>query len=63
MSAAQERKLGQAAAIPARYTWLLHLKDQAPFHYWAHGGSYRCLWYPSLEIVTAAQLTDWRALA
>ena len=51
-----------AGALGTR-TWLLFLADRAPFHYWAHGGSYRCLWYPSVEIVTAAQLTDWRALA
>ena len=51
-----------AGALGKR-TWLLYLADRAPFHYWAHGGSYRCLWYPSVEIVTAAQLTDWYALA
>ena len=51
-----------AGALGKR-TWLLYLKDRAPFHYWVHGGSNRCLWYPSVEIVTAAQLTDWYALA
>jgi hypothetical protein len=51
-----------AGALGKR-TWLLYLADRAPFHYWAHGGSHRCLWYPSVEIVTARQLTDWNALA
>ena len=51
-----------AGALGKR-TWLLYLADQPPFHYWAHGGSYRSLWYPSVEIVTAAHLADWRALA
>jgi ADP-heptose:LPS heptosyltransferase len=51
-----------AGALGMR-TWLLYLADQAPFHYWAHGGSYRSLWYPSVEIVTAPHLADWRSLA
>jgi hypothetical protein len=51
-----------AGALGKR-TWLLYLSDRAPFHYWAHDGSYRSLWYPSVEIVTARQLTDWNALA
>jgi tetratricopeptide (TPR) repeat protein len=51
-----------AGALGKR-TWLLYLADRAPFHYWVHGGSYRCLWYPSVEIVTAPQLTDWNSLA
>jgi hypothetical protein len=51
-----------AGALGKR-TWLLFLADQAPFHYWSHGGRYRSLWYPSVEIVTAPHLADWRALA
>jgi hypothetical protein len=50
-----------AGALGKR-TWLLYLADRAPFHYWAHGGNHRCLWYPSVEIVTAPQLTDWSML-
>jgi len=50
-----------AGALGKR-TWLLYLADNPPFHYWAHGGSYRCLWYPSVEIVTAPQLDDWTSL-
>jgi ADP-heptose:LPS heptosyltransferase len=51
-----------AGALGKR-TWLLYLADRAPFHYWAHGGDHRCLWYPSVEIVSAPQFTDWNALA
>jgi len=50
-----------AGALGKR-TWLLYLADRAPFHYWARGGSNRSLWYPSVEIVTAPELTDWRSL-
>ena len=50
-----------AGALGKR-TWLLYLADRPPFHYWAHDGSHRCLWYPSVEIVTGPQLTDWNAL-
>ena len=44
-------------------TWLLYPADRAPFHYWAHGGSGRSPWYPSVQIVTAPDLADWTALA
>lgn len=50
-----------AGALGKR-AWLLYLADKAPFHYWAHGGDHRCLWYPSVEIVTAPQLTEWASL-
>ena len=50
-----------AGALGKR-TWLLYLADQAPFHYWAHDGSYRSLWYPAVEIVTAPHLADWASL-
>lgn len=42
--------------------WVLYLAERAPFHYWAHDGSHRCLWYPSVEIVSAPHLTEWGAL-
>ena len=51
-----------AGALGKR-TWLLYLADRPPFHYWAHGGARRCLWYPSVEIVSATHLTDWNLLA
>lgn len=42
--------------------WLLYPAERSPFHYWAHDGSHRCLWYPSVEIVSAPHLTEWGAL-
>jgi hypothetical protein len=51
-----------AGALGKR-TWLLYLADRPPFHYWAHDGSHRCLWYPSVEIVTGEQLATWPSLA
>ncbi|HEY7657706.1 MAG TPA: tetratricopeptide repeat protein [Burkholderiales bacterium] len=51
------------AGVLGKRTWLLYPADRAPFHYWAHGGDHRCLWYPSVEIVSASELTDWNALA
>ena len=50
-----------AGALGKR-TWLLYLADRAPFHYWAHGGGYRSLWYPCVEILSAPRLTDWTAV-
>jgi hypothetical protein len=50
-----------AGALGKR-TWLMYLADRAPFHYWAHGGTHRCPWYPSVEIVTAPHLADWASL-
>jgi hypothetical protein len=50
-----------AGALGKR-TWLLYPGDNPPFHYWAHGGRFRSLWYPSVEIVTAAQFAEWPAL-
>jgi len=51
-----------AGALGKR-TWLLYTADRAPFHYWAHGGSHRTLWYPAVEVVTAPQLSEWTSLA
>jgi ADP-heptose:LPS heptosyltransferase len=42
--------------------WLLYPAERPPFHYWAHDGSHRCLWYPSVEIVSAPHLTEWGPL-
>ncbi len=47
-----------AGALGKR-AWLIYLADQPPFHYWTHGGNYRALWYPSVEILSAARFTDW----
>jgi hypothetical protein len=51
-----------AGALGKR-TWLLYLADRPPFHYWAQGGDRRSLWYPSVEIVSATDLTGWNLLA
>ena len=50
-----------AGALGKR-TWLLYLADRPPMHYWSHAGDYRCLWYPSVEFITAPQYTEWPAL-
>lgn len=50
------------AGVLGKRTWLLYPADRAPFHYWAHGGARRSLWYPAVEIVTAPDLDDWTAL-
>jgi Tfp pilus assembly protein PilF len=50
-----------AGALGKR-VWLLYLADRAPFYYWAHGGDYRSLWYPAVEIVTGPALDEWTKL-
>lgn len=50
------------AAALGKPVWLLYPSERAPFHYWAHGGDHRCLWYPSVEIISGLDLTDWPAL-
>ncbi len=42
--------------------WLLYLEEKPPFHYWAHDGSHRCLWYPSVEIISVPQCREWPQL-
>ena len=43
-------------------TWVLFPGDRPPFHYWAHRGDHRSVWYPSVEIVTRRELQDWPSL-
>ncbi|MDP1674957.1 MAG: tetratricopeptide repeat protein, partial [Burkholderiales bacterium] len=50
------------AAALGKPVWLLYPGERAPFHYWSHDGDHRCLWYPSVEIVSAPQLDDWPKL-
>jgi hypothetical protein len=38
---------------------LVYLAAIPPFHYWATDASGRCLWYPSMRIVTDAALETW----
>lgn len=40
-------------------TWLPCLRALQPFPYWVPGPGGRCLWYPSVEIVTDAAWTRW----
>lgn len=42
--------------------WLLYPEERAPFHYWAHRGDHRCLWYPSVEIISGPELAQWPQL-
>lgn len=42
--------------------WQLYPAEKPPFHYWAHDGGHRCLWYPSVEIISAPHLADWPQL-
>lgn len=52
-----------AGALGKR-TLLFYLNAVAPFHYWVPGPDGRCLWYPSVEIVTGAGIDTWdKALA
>ena len=49
--------LGKAA-------FLVYLGANPPFHYWVPGEDGRCLWYPSVRIVTSPGLDTWeKALA
>jgi magnesium transporter len=50
------------AAALGTPVWLLYPAGRAPFHYWASAGDGRCLWYPSVEIVTGPQFPDWPSL-
>jgi tetratricopeptide (TPR) repeat protein len=50
------------AAALGKPVWLLYPAERAPFHYWAHDGDHRSLWYPSVEIVSAPGLADWPQL-
>jgi tetratricopeptide (TPR) repeat protein len=50
------------AAALGKPVWLLYPSERAPFHYWAHGGDHRCLWYPSVEIISGLELTNWPQL-
>ena len=43
-------------------TFLLYPAAIAPFHYWSTDASGRCLWYPSVVIVTAPELRGWADL-
>jgi len=43
-------------------TLLMYPGGVPPFHYWATDETGRCLWYPSVTIVTGPALRTWEAL-
>ena len=43
-------------------TWLLFPAAKPPLYYWISALGKRSLWYPSVEIITAPQLSDWVAV-
>ncbi len=47
------------AAVLAKRTLLVYLADNPPFHYWVTDAAGRCLWYPSVHIVTGRELDSW----
>ena len=52
-----------AGALGKR-TLLVYLAANPPFHYWSTDADGRCLWYPSMRIVTGREIDTWdKALA
>lgn len=52
-----------AGAIGKR-TWLIHPGAMPPFHYWTREpGDAHSLWYPSVEVISGAELPDWPSVA
>lgn len=52
------------AGVLGKPCWLVYLRANPPFHYWAADEGGRCLWYPSVRIVTGAAIDTWeKALA
>jgi tetratricopeptide (TPR) repeat protein len=52
------------AGVLGKTTYLVYLAANPPFHYWATDETGRCLWYPSVRIVTAPAIDTWeKALA
>lgn len=52
------------AGVLGKACWLIYLRANPPFHYWATDASGRCLWYPSVRIVTDPAMDTWdKALA
>ena len=47
-----------AGALGKR-TLLIYLRGQPPFHYWVPGPDGRSRWYPSIEIVSGAEISTW----
>lgn len=52
------------AGVLGKRALLVYLRANPPFHYWAADASGRCLWYPSVEVVTGRDIDTWdKALA
>jgi hypothetical protein len=50
--------------VLGKETLLMYLGGNPPFHYWVPGPDGRCLWYPSVRVVSAPELDTWeKALA
>jgi len=47
------------AGASGKETYLVYLRGIAPFHYWATDAAGRCRWYPSVRIVTGANVDSW----
>ena len=47
------------AAVLGKRTLLVYLAANPPFIYWVTDASGRCLWYPSVHIVTGRDLDSW----
>jgi tetratricopeptide (TPR) repeat protein len=47
------------AGVLGKRTLLVYLAANPPFHYWVTDADGRCLWYPSVRIVTARDLDSW----
>jgi Flp pilus assembly protein TadD len=47
------------AGVLGKPTWLVYPGGDNPFYYWVPGEDSRCLWYPSVRIVTAPELDTW----
>ena len=47
------------AGVLGKRTLLVYLASNPPFCYWSTDASGRCLWYPSVHIVTGKDLDTW----
>lgn len=47
------------AGALGKETWLIYPGGVALFHYWSTDAGGRCLWYPSVRIVTGGELRTW----
>ena len=47
------------AGASGKPTFLIYLRGVPPFHYWAPDEEERCLWYPSVRIVSGPGVDTW----